>query len=262
MSDDYPHLKYKEEDTLVILSMNRPPVNALGQELIASLEAAIDRVRESHATKALIITSSLQDYFSAGADVKEMANIENVEEAAELMRRGKAFIDRLETMEIPTIAAVNGVCLGGGMELVMACHIRIASEAALFGQPEINLGIIPGFGGTQRLARIVGEAKALELILTGDPIRTKQAEALGLVNLVVPEDSLLKQSKALAWKIAKKGKPAIAAAIRAVVGGLRREFEAGMELETEMFSALAETEDMREGINAFLEKRQPRFKDK
>ncbi|HIC95504.1 TPA: enoyl-CoA hydratase, partial [Candidatus Bipolaricaulota bacterium] len=167
-----------------------------------------------------------------------------------------------EGMEIPVIAAIHGFCLGGGLELALACHFRIAAENAVFGQPEINLGIIPGFGGTQRLARTIGLGRALEMILTGNNVMARAAEQWGLVNKVVPEEDLLQEARAFAGMLMKKGKVALSAGLRATVGGLKLTFSEGMELETEQFGRVAETEDMREGTRAFLEKRQPQFKDR
>jgi enoyl-CoA hydratase/carnithine racemase len=160
------------------------------------------------------------------------------------------------------VAAINGFCLGGGLELAMACHMRICSDRARLGQPEVNLGLIPGWGGTQRLSRIVGKAKALEMILTGDMITAQEAYRIGLVNKVVPAGAVLKEARGLARKIASKSRFPIAATLRAVTRGLEVPVEEGLEIEKEQFVGLAESEDIREGINAFLEKRQPEFKDR
>jgi len=258
----YKHLVYRDEGELGLISLNSPPVNALSLALIEEFEQAIDEVRSDPKKKALIISSMLEGVFIAGADIKEIEKIESGEQAKELVRRGKAFLDKIETMEIPVIAAINGYCLGGGLELALACHFRIAAENAVFGQPEINLGIIPGFGGTQRLVRTIGPTRALEMILTGNQVMARPAEQWGLVNRVVPAENLMSEARALAGTLIKKGKIALAAALTATVGGLKLPLEEGMALETEQFGRVAETEDMREGTRAFLEKRQPEFKDR
>jgi len=258
----YKNLSYQDEGALALISLNRPPVNALSSELIAEIDRAVDEVKADGKKKALIISSLLDGVFIAGADIKEIEQIKDGEQAKELVRKGKAFLEKIESMEIPVIAAIHGYCLGGGLELALACHFRIAAENAVFGQPEINLGIIPGFGGTQRLARTIGRARALEMILTGNNVMARPAEQWGLVNKVVPEDDLLSEARALAGTLMRKGKVALAAALTATVGGLKRPFQEGMELETEQFGRVAETEDMKEGTRAFLEKRQPQFKDK
>jgi enoyl-CoA hydratase/carnithine racemase len=164
-------------------------------------------------------------------------------------------------MDIPVIAAINGMCLGGGTELAMACHIRIASDRAKIGQPEINLGIIPGFGGTQRLPRLVGTGKAYEIILSGEPITAAEAKAIGLVNRVVPEAEVMKQAKGLAQRIAAKSKQALARAMKAIRDGYGMALDDGLALENRLFGELCETKDMREGVAAFLGKRQPKFTD-
>ena len=169
---------------------------------------------------------------------------------------------KIENATKPVIAAINGFCLGGGLELAMACHMRVCSDRARLGQPEINLGIIPGFGGTQRLSRLVGKGKALELILTGDMIKAQEAYRMDLVNKVVPAGAVLKEARGLARNIVSKSKFAIAAALRAVSEGLEVSTEEGLEIEAKQFAVLAEKEDPREGLSAFLEKRQPQFKDR
>jgi len=258
----YKNLIYRDEGSLAWISLNHPPVNALSSELIAELDQAVEEATADGKKKALIINSLLEGVFIAGADIKEIEKIKDGEQAKELVRQGKDFLDKIEDLEIPVIAAINGFCLGGGLELALACHFRIASENAAFGQPEINLGIIPGFGGTQRLSRTIGRARALELILTGNNVMARAAEQWGLVNKIVPEDDLVNEARALAGTLMRKGKVALAAALTATVGGLKRPFPEGLELETEQFGRVAETEDMREGTQAFLEKRQPQFKDK
>ena len=169
---------------------------------------------------------------------------------------------KIQRSSKPVIAAINGVCLGGGLELAMSCHLRITGDRARFGQPEINLGIIPGWGGTQRLPRLIGRAKALEWILTGDVFMAQEALRLGLVNQVVPQDQILKVAKDLARKIASKGMIAITQSLRAIEEGLNKTLEESLKYEAEAFSHVAASEDSKEGVKAFLEKRQPQFKDR
>jgi enoyl-CoA hydratase/carnithine racemase len=176
--------------------------------------------------------------------------------------RGQAVLTKIQRLGKPVIAAINGVCLGGGNELAMACHLRIAGDRARFGQPEIGLGIIPGFGGTQRLPRLIGTIKALELILTGDLITAQEAHRLGLVNHVVPQDQVMKAAKELARKIASKGQVAVREALRVTEHGLEQSLDAGLAAEAEAFGRVAETQDAKEGVSAFLEKRQPKFQDR
>jgi enoyl-CoA hydratase/carnithine racemase len=176
---------------------------------------------------------------------------------------GQAILNKIERLPKPVIAAINGLfCLGGGMELALACHLRVAGERVRMGQPEIDLGIMPGFGGTQRLPRIVGPSKAAELILTGDKIPGTEAQAIGLVNKVVPDGEVLKQAQGLAKKIASKGGAAVRAIMAAIGAAISTPLDEGLKREAELFGALCETADMKEGITAFLEKRQPKWLNK
>ncbi|MBI2174911.1 MAG: enoyl-CoA hydratase/isomerase family protein, partial [Candidatus Omnitrophica bacterium] len=197
-----------------------------------------------------------------GADIKEVAQITSVEAAKEMAALGQAVFLKIQRMQKPVIAAINGVCLGGGLELAMSCHLRISGDRVRFGQPEVNLGIIPGWGGTQRLPRLIGKAKAMEWILTGDMIMAQEAARLGLVNQVVPQDQVLKAAKDLARKIASKSAVAVSAAVSAMEQGIDVSIEEGLAKEAEAFSKVAASEDSKEGIKAFLEKRQPQFKDR
>ena len=176
--------------------------------------------------------------------------------------QGQAILNRIEALEKPVIAAINGVCLGGGLELAMCCHIRLATEGSRLGQPEINLGIMPGFGGTQRLPRIVGRSKAMELILTGESISAHEAKALGLVSQVIPPDDLLRQAQGMARNMASKGLLALRASLLAIRNSVELDLREGLALEARLFGGLCDTDDKREGLAAFLEKRQPRFVDR
>ncbi len=256
-------LKIKIEDRVAIVTIDRPPVNALNGKAMQELAEVFEELAQSPEVKVIVLTGEgKNNTFIAGADVKEIGGLKSSKEAEEIAKKGQGILDKIEKMKKPVIAGINSVCLGGGNELAMACHIRIASDRARFGQPEINLGIIPGFGGTQRLARLVGPSKARELILSGDMITAQEALRIGLVDRVVPDGELLRQTLGLAKKIASKGAVAIAHAQEAIFEGLKTSLEEGLDREAKFFGKIAETEDMKEGIRAFLEKRQPKFQDK
>jgi enoyl-CoA hydratase/carnithine racemase len=217
---------------------------------------------EDDVVKVIIITGAGRAVFVAGADISEFDQIRDANHAEELLRAGHAVFSKIETSKKPVIAAINGICLGGGLELAMACHLRVAGDRARIGQPEINLGLMPGWGGTQRLPRIVGPSKAAEMILTGDPIGAQEAHRLGLVNQVVPMREVLKETVTLAHKIAGKSAVAIGCALEAIERGRHLSLAEAMEVEIQGWHTLVESEDMREGIQAFLQKRQPQFKDR
>ena len=257
---EYQNASFTIEDGIATIVVNHPPVNSLSTPVIRDLQAVINEIKADPSVKAVIITGAGM-FFIAGADIKEISEIKGGQQGADLARQGERFFREVELMDIPVIAAINGMCLGGGTELAMACHMRIASDRAKIGQPEINLGIIPGFGGTQRLPRLVGTGKALEIILSGDPITAAEAKAVGLVNRVVPEAEVMKQAKGLAQRIASKSKQAISRAMKAVRDGAAMGLEDGLSLENRLFGEICETKDMREGVSAFLEKRQPKFTD-
>jgi len=249
------------EGAVATVVLNNPPKNVLTLDLMTQLEKVIDDLSNNNVVKAIILTGT-GPLFIAGADIKVIAGIQSAEEGEKLARQGQSLFNKIEQMHKVVIAAINGFCLGGGMELAMACHIRIAGDRARLGQPEINLGIIPGFGGTQRLPRLVGQAMAIELILTGDMINAEEAKRIGLVNKVVPETEVLKQATGLAKKIAAKGGKALAAALRAIEEGMHEPLSIGLGREAQLFGEICATEDKKEGITAFLEKRQPRFQDR
>lgn len=256
-------IRLKIEDRVALVTIDRPPVNALNSKTMEELAETFEELDKNSEVKAVVLTGEGKNQtFVAGADLKEMAQIKSPQEAEALARNGQTILNRIEKMKKPVIAAINSVCVGGGNELASACHIRIASDRARFGQPEINLGIIPGFGGTQRLSRLVGPSKARELILTGDMITAQEALRIGLVDRVVPDGELLRQALGLAKKIASKSAVAVGYALEAVREGLGKSLEEGLALEAKLFGKIAETEDMREGVRAFLEKRQPKFQDR
>jgi enoyl-CoA hydratase len=244
---------------VLTVTVSRPKaLNALNAELLEELNDIIQELYQNNDTRGLIITGDGDKAFVAGADIKELAVLDR-EQALALARSGQNLFKRIEDCPKPIIAAINGYALGGGCELAMACHIRIATENAKFGQPEINLGIMPGYGGTQRLTQIVGRGKALELMLTGDQISANEAKALGLVNHVVSgKDELMALANAIMNKIVNKSPLAVASIIKTVNAGF--DFErAGYTAEAENFSACTDTNDFREGTKSFIEKRQPTF---
>ena len=259
-------VRYTVEDRVATLVINHPPVNALNEQTLTELNAAFDALLADDGVKVIVLTGGGQLAFVAGADIGTIQSLvsgrDPVATLGAASKAGQDLFTKIEQSTKPVIAAINGVCLGGGLELAMACHIRIAGDRVRLGQPEINLGIIPGWGGTQRLTRLVGPGKAIEMILTGDQITAQQAMQLRLVNMVVPGDQVLRQAKGLARKIADKSAVTIAAALKAIGAEPGADIEAGLARERALFAGLSGSEDVREGVGAFLEKRQPQFKDR
>ncbi len=255
-------IKVKIEELVAVLTISRPAqnkVNVLTLKAMKELDEIIDQAAKDDQVNVIVITGEGPYTFIAGADIKEIAKIESKEQAVDLAKKGQTIFNKIENLEKPVICAVNAICLGGGMELAMACHMRIASDKAKFGQPEVLLGIIPGFGGTQRLLRLCGPAKAREIILTGDQISAKDALDIGLVNQVVPEGRLLKEAVGLAKKIASRPQIAVKLILRAIKEGIEKDLMTGLELEAQLFGQISQTQDMKEGVRAFVEKRQAKF---
>jgi enoyl-CoA hydratase len=245
-------------DRIATITVNRPDkLNALNDRVIAELGNAIDAVRENAEVGGVIVTGSGRA-FVAGADISELTDLGAVSAKA-LSQRGQDVFARYETSPKPTIAAVNGFAMGGGCELAMACHIRIASDAAKFGQPEVKLGLIPGYGGTQRLPRLIGKGRALQLLMTGETIDANEAYRIGLVNRVVPPADLLATAAAMLRAILANGPLAVAYCVETVNRGCDLTLDEALTLEATAFGLLAATGDKREGTQAFLEKRPPRF---
>jgi enoyl-CoA hydratase len=245
-------------DRIATITVNRPDkLNALDAGTMAELGRAIDQAREDDAVGGVILTGAGRA-FVAGADIAELAAQDPLG-ARRRARTGQDVFRRFETSPKPTIAAVNGFALGGGCELAMACHVRLASDTAKFGQPEVKLGIVPGYGGTQRLPRLVGRGRALQLLLTGEVIDAAEAHRIGLVNQVVPADELLPTARRMLAAMLANGPLALAHCIELVNEGLDRPLDGALALEANHFGLLAATADMREGMSAFLEKRAPTF---
>ena len=259
---NYNNLIYETDGPIAICTFNRPKaLNALNTETMDDLSHVISTFKDNNDLKVLILTGSGDRAFIAGADIKGMVGRTPLS-ARWLSEHGTKILRNLETIGKPSIAAVNGFALGGGCEVAMACSIRLASTNALFGQPEINLGIIPGYGATQRLPRLVGAGRALEIMMTGDPVNAAEAHRIGLVNKVCEPDALMDEVRALAGKLATKSGPAIELILGAVYGGLESGLEAGLTLETEKFALVNSTEDSQEGLGAFIEKRRADFQDR
>jgi enoyl-CoA hydratase len=256
------HLLLERSGGVAIITVNRPKVlNALNTATLDELRRTILALKADDDVRAIILTGAGEKSFVAGADINELA-VQSPTSGREHAIRGQHVLDLIEHLGKPVIAAVNGYALGGGCELAMACTIRLAAEGARLGQPEINVGIIPGYAGTQRLARLVGRGRALEILLTGEPIGASEAYRLGLVNRVVPAAELMTEARKLAELLAAKAPIAVRYVIDAVNNGLQMSFAEAQKYEATLFGLIASTDDMREGTRAFLEKRKPEFKGK
>jgi enoyl-CoA hydratase/carnithine racemase len=256
----FENLLLEKDDAVAVLTVNRPKVlNALNTQTLDELRRAILEVKHDAAVRVVILTGAGEKSFIAGADINELATQTPVTGRKHAIA-GQHVLDLIEHLGKPVIAAVNGYALGGGCELAMACTIRIAADTAKLGQPEINLGLIPGYAGTQRLARLVGRGRALELLLTGDQITAQEAHRLGLVNRVVAAADVMAEAKTLAAALAAKAPVALRYILEAVHKGLEMPFPQAQIFEATLFGLVASTQDMREGTTAFLEKRKPEFK--
>lgn len=259
---NYQNILFEFKNHTGLVTINRPDkLNALNNQTINEIEDVIKSIKSNSDIFVVVITGSGEKAFVAGADIAELNNLEVIS-AKEFSEKGNRVFRSIETLDKPVIAAVNGFALGGGCELALACHIRIASENAKFGQPEVNLGIIPGYGGTQRLARVINSARALEMILTGDMISADEAFRIGLVNKVYPQTELLTKTLELAEKIASKGQQAIRFALKAVKATDNMSLSEGLSYEASLFALTCGTEDFKEGTSAFLQKRKPDFKNR
>jgi enoyl-CoA hydratase len=258
----YNNVLYQTDNGIGMITLNRPKaLNALNSELLTELNGLLDEIAQDDSVKVVIITGSGDKAFVAGADIAEMQNISPLEGRA-FGKFGQAIFNKLENIPQPVIAAVNGFALGGGCELAMACDIRIASDKAKFGQPEVGLGIVPGFGGTQRLPRLIGKGRAKELLYTADMINAEEAYRIGLVNRIVAADELLSTAKELAEKIMARAQAAVRLCKAAVNTGMDTDLESGIAYEAEVFGLCFATADQKEGMSAFIGKRKPNFSNK
>lgn len=255
------YISWKKEDGVAVAAINRPPANALSRALILEVNDLLDEVAHDDEVRVIVLHGEGR-FFSAGADIKEFLSVTSGEEFSELAASGQKIFERVETFHKPVIAAIHGAALGGGLELAMSCHMRFVTENAKLGLPELQLGLIPGFAGTQRLPRYVGVAKAAEMLLTSDPITGTEAASLGLANRAYGEEDLLPQTLAIAKKIAKKSPISVKAAIDMLQFAKSESYHEGVKAEAASFGTVFVSEDAKEGIQAFLEKREAQFKGK
>jgi len=256
---EYKNIHFEKEGAVAIVTIDRPQaLNALNDETIAELDSCFTTIAGDPDIRCVILTGGGEKAFVAGADIGELAVLD-VPGGQAKCDTGQALMFKIENLPQPVIAVINGFALGGGCEIAMACDVRLASEKAKLGQPEVNLGIIPGYGGTQRLARLVGAGKAKQLIFTGDFISADEARRIGLVDEVYPPDELISRAKEMAQKIAAKGPLAIKAAKRAINRGRNVDLESGCAYEGTLFAAICASQDKTEGTKAFLEKRKAQF---
>jgi enoyl-CoA hydratase len=262
VSTSFENITYEVKGSIGYITLNRPKVmNALNRRTVEELDAAFHAAKEDATVKGVIVTGAGEKAFIAGADIAELSAI-NGELADEFSAKGQEMLSFIETLGKPVIAAVNGFALGGGCETAMACTIRIAAENAKFGQPEVKLGVIPGYGGTQRLPRLVGKGRALQLILTGDLIDAHEAHRIGLVNEVVSAADLIARCEAILKQIGANAPLAIRYSIEVVNKGVDTDLTSGLKIEAKYFALAAGTQDKKEGTSAFVEKRAPQFQGK
>ncbi|MGC8998321.1 MAG: enoyl-CoA hydratase/isomerase family protein [Candidatus Bathyarchaeia archaeon] len=259
---EFKYIIYEKSEGIATITINRPEaLNAFNAEVVNEILQALEDVKTDENVRVVVLTGAGEKAFSAGADIKAMRGM-NALKARELSQMGGRLCSAFENLEKPVIAAINGYALGGGLEVAMACDIRIASENARMGQTEINIGLIPGWGGTQRLTRLIGATKAKELIFTGKMIDAKTAEQFGLVNMVVPQDKFRETVRQFALELAQKAPVALKVAKALINKGAEISLDAAIALEREGFGVVASTEDLQEGVSAFIEKRKPLFKGK
>jgi enoyl-CoA hydratase len=255
-TSDYKTILVETAEKVAVVTLNRPPANSINSVLLGELDYVLGRFAEDPQVGALVITGAGEKFFSSGADITEFAQLKA---GKKIKIQGEELFWKIENYTKPVIAAVNGYCLGGGCELAMSCHLRFAAQGARMGLPEVRIGIIPGWGGTQRLPRLIGKAKALELMLTGDQIDAEEALRLGLVNKVLPQQEMLREATVLARRLASGAPLAIRAILKLVNKGLEVPLEEGIKFEQVEKALVMFSEDAEEGARAFLEKRQPSF---
>lgn len=255
-------MTYEKEDHIAIITLNRPrSMNAINSEFVDELGRILNEITTDDEIGAVIITGS-EKVFAAGADIKEVVGIGTPAQAHKFVTKVQSVFNKIESVEKPVIAAVSGLALGGGCELSLACDIRIAAENAMFGQPEIKIGVIPGAGGTQRLPRLIGLSRAKELLYTGDPVDAQEAYRIGLVNKIVPVESLMDEAKKMACKFIKQPGFALKITKMVVNEGINMDIQSALAHEARCFELLFSTEDQKEGMKAFVEKRKPVFKNR
>lgn len=252
------YLKWSHQDMVATITIERPPANALSSGLLKELSAVLDEIEPNEEIRVILIHGEGR-FFSAGADIKEFTTIESGDDFSSLSTYGQDLFERMEKFPKPIMAAIHGAALGGGLELAMGCHFRLVAENAKLGLPELQLGLIPGFAGTQRLPRFVGAARAAEMLFTSDPITGLEAVQYGLANHAYPEEELLENAYKMAKKIAKKSPGSIKAAIELLNYGKTGQFYEGIKKEAELFGEVFVSKDGQEGISAFIEKREPKF---
>lgn len=250
-----------DAEGIALMEINNPPMNALSTPVLKDIRNTVMKAIEDERVRVIVFTGAGKS-FIAGADIREIRELNIAQEGSDYLINGQELYNIIENADKPFIAAINGFCLGGGMEFALACHIRIVDETAQLGLPEIKLGIIPGYGGTQRTPRLIGKGRAYELVLSGDFISGKQAELYGLVNRATPKGEAVEQAKKLALSIAGRSRMAVKAAMKSVREGFDMELNQAQKFERDLFGTLCETEDKTEGVHAFLEKRETSFKDK
>lgn len=257
----FKNLLLENSDSIAVVKINRPDkLNALNSETMENLKNIFTELQNDDETSVIILTGSGEKAFAAGADISELSKLDEISGKA-FAEKGQAIFNLIENLSKPVIAAVNGFALGGGCELALACHIRLASENAKFGQPEVNLGIIPGFGGSQRLTRLINSGRSMEYILTGDMIDANEAFRIGLINKIYKKEELLTKAKEMAIKIASKARHAVGSAVKAVNMADEISGSEGQKYEASLFAICCGTNDFKEGTSAFLEKRKPNFKN-
>jgi len=258
----FNNLLFKKNENIAVVIINRPEkLNALNKETLTELGQVFNEIENDAEIRGVLITGSGEKAFVAGADILEISSLDNIS-GAEFSLEGQEIFNKIEQCSKPVIAAVNGFALGGGCELALACHIRVASDNAKFGLPEVGLGVIPGFGGTQRLSRIIGKGRALEMLMTGNMIDAQEAYRIGLVNKVSSKDTLEQTAMEILNTILTKGPYAVSMVIHSVNEGMDKKLSTALDEEANLFGQTCSTEDMREGTAAFLEKRKPNFTGK